>query len=90
MTQRPPLSGLGRLLPFVTPYRSRVVMAALALLLAAGATLSVPLAFRHLIDAGFGSQQAVEGPFLSLWASVGEDERPGLLHLWAQLLGIRV
>ena len=42
-------------------------MAALALLLAAGATLSVPLAFRHLIDAGFGSQQAVEGPFLALF-----------------------
>ena len=38
-----------------------------ALLLAAGATLSVPLAFRHLIDAGFGSQQAVDGPFLALF-----------------------
>jgi len=61
------LSGLGRLLPFVRPYQGRVLLAAAALLLAAGATLSVPLAFRHLIDAGFGSQQAVDGPFLALF-----------------------
>ena len=67
MNQGQRLAGLGRLLPFVAPYRSRVLMASLALLLAAGATLSVPLAFRHLIDAGFGSQQAVDGPFLALF-----------------------
>ena len=67
MNQRARLSGLGRLLPFVRPYRGRVLLAAAALLLAAGATLSVPLAFRHLIDAGFGSQQAVDGPFLALF-----------------------
>jgi ATP-binding cassette subfamily B protein len=67
VNQRARLSGLGRLLPFVRPYRGRVLLAAAALLLAAGATLSVPLAFRHLIDAGFGSQQAVDGPFLALF-----------------------
>jgi len=37
-------------------------------LLAACATLSVPLAFRHLIDSGFGSRQAVDGPFIALFA----------------------
>jgi ATP-binding cassette subfamily B protein len=67
MNARARLSGLGRLLPFVRPYQGRVLLAAAALLLAAGATLSVPLAFRHLIDAGFGSQQAVDGPFLALF-----------------------
>ncbi|MBU6190412.1 MAG: ATP-binding cassette domain-containing protein [Betaproteobacteria bacterium] len=67
MSQRARLAGLSRLLPFVRPYRGRVLLAAVALLLAAGATLSVPLAFRHLIDAGFGSQQAVDGPFLALF-----------------------
>lgn len=68
MTTRPSLSGLGRLLPFVAPYRGRVAVAAAALLLAACATLSVPLAFRHLIDSGFGNQQAVDGPFIALFA----------------------
>ena len=67
MNARARFSGLGRLLPFVRPYQGRVLLAAVALLLAAGATLSVPLAFRHLIDAGFGSQQAVDGPFLALF-----------------------
>ena len=58
---------LVRLLPFIAPYRARVALAGLALLLAASATLSVPLAFRHLIDAGFGSADAVDGPFIALF-----------------------
>ena len=68
MTTRPSLSGLGRLFPFLAPYRGRIAVAAAALLLAACATLSVPLAFRHLIDSGFGNQQAVDGPFIALFA----------------------
>ncbi|MFM8556448.1 MAG: ABC transporter transmembrane domain-containing protein [Betaproteobacteria bacterium] len=68
MTTRPSFSGLGKLLRFVAPYRGRIAVAAAALLLAACATLSVPLAFRHLIDSGFGSRQAVDGPFIALFA----------------------
>lgn len=68
MATRPSFSGLGKLLRFVTPYRGRIAVAAAALLLAACATLSVPLAFRHLIDSGFGSRQAVDGPFIALFA----------------------
>lgn len=44
---------LGRLLPFLAPYRMRVLLAAVSLLVAAGATLIIPLVFRLLIDEGF-------------------------------------
>ncbi len=44
---------LASLTPFLRPYSGRLVIASLALLLAAGATLAIPLAFRQLIDLGF-------------------------------------
>ena len=44
---------LRALAPFLAPYRARLVMAGVALLVAAGAALAVPLAFRELIDLGF-------------------------------------
>ena len=44
---------LGRLSPFLSPYKKRVAVAAFALLLAAAATLAIPTAFRILIDQGF-------------------------------------
>src|SRR5438874_1791162 len=47
------LKPLSRLLPFLTRYRGHVLMALLALLAAAGATLSVPVAVRRVIDHGF-------------------------------------
>ncbi|MFP5406234.1 MAG: ABC transporter transmembrane domain-containing protein, partial [Gammaproteobacteria bacterium] len=54
--QRKSSAILAALLPFLAPYRSRVVLAAVALLVAAGATLAMPLAFRQLIDLGFSSE----------------------------------
>ena len=44
---------LGRLSPFLSPYKKRVVVAAIALLVAAAAMLAIPAAFRILIDQGF-------------------------------------
>ncbi|WP_343626897.1 ABC transporter transmembrane domain-containing protein [Roseateles puraquae] len=41
------------LVPFLRPYRGRIALAVLTLLLAALATLAFPLALRGLIDAGF-------------------------------------
>ena len=64
------LSGLW---PFVRPYRLQVLAAALALLLAAAATLLFPVALRHLIDGGLlpadRSEQtlALRGHFLELF-----------------------
>ncbi len=43
------------LLPFLVPYRGRIALAALFLVLAAGATLVFPLALRSLIDNGLVS-----------------------------------
>jgi ATP-binding cassette subfamily B protein len=59
---------LGRLAPFLAPYRLRLLGAGSALLVAAAATLSVPLAFRQLIDHGFSGESSVHGYFLALLA----------------------
>ena len=48
----PHLSGL---LPFVKPYKKRVALAGVFLLLAVGATLAFPWALRQLIDQGLNS-----------------------------------
>ncbi|TXL68826.1 ABC transporter transmembrane domain-containing protein [Zeimonas arvi] len=66
------LAVLRALWPFLAPYRSRVALAAVALLVAAGATLALPLAFRQLIDLGFADVAAagagVNRAFLGLFA----------------------
>ncbi|NWG44923.1 MAG: ATP-binding cassette domain-containing protein [Alphaproteobacteria bacterium] len=49
---------LGRLLPFVLAYKGRLLAAFIALVLAAGATLALPLAVRGVIDHGFTSEDA--------------------------------
>ena len=49
------LSTLKGLLPFLTPYKRQFVLAGIALLVAAGAMLVVPYAFRQMIDLGFGA-----------------------------------
>lgn len=46
------------LLPFVTRYRSMVLLAGAMLLTASGATLAVPLAVRRMIDYGFTRDDA--------------------------------
>jgi len=43
------------LLPFLQPYRRQFLLAGLALITAAAATLTIPYAFRQMIDLGFGS-----------------------------------
>ncbi|HCY63771.1 MAG TPA: ABC transporter [Oxalobacteraceae bacterium] len=48
------LATLGALLPFLRPYLGRFILAGIALVVAAGATLAVPYAFRQMIDLGFG------------------------------------
>ena len=53
-----PLSALRGLLPFLRPYRARVALAFVLLCLGSAAILVVPLAFRDLIDAGFGGAPA--------------------------------
>jgi ATP-binding cassette subfamily B protein len=49
------LAALKGLLPFLAPYRRQFVLAGIALLFAAGATLAIPAAFKQMIDHGFGA-----------------------------------
>jgi ATP-binding cassette, subfamily B, bacterial len=51
------LSPLIALFPYVLRYRGHVLMALLALLVAAGATLVVPIALRRMIDFGFSADR---------------------------------
>ncbi|WP_083439152.1 ABC transporter transmembrane domain-containing protein [Herbaspirillum autotrophicum] len=47
------LSTLLGLFPFLRPYKRQFLLAGLALIVAAGATLAIPYAFRQMIDLGF-------------------------------------
>ena len=47
------LATLKGLLPFLRPYRRQFLLAGIALLFAAGATLAIPAAFKQMIDLGF-------------------------------------
>ncbi|MFL9923253.1 ABC transporter transmembrane domain-containing protein [Herbaspirillum lusitanum] len=49
------LARLSGLFPFMRPYKKQFLLAALALIIAAGATLAVPYAFKQMIDLGFGA-----------------------------------
>ncbi|WP_281914405.1 ABC transporter transmembrane domain-containing protein [Massilia varians] len=67
------LATLKGLLPFLAPYRRQFVLAGIALLFAAGATLAIPAAFKQMIDHGFGAEagrqniEHVNAVFLALF-----------------------
>ena len=67
------LAALRGLLPFLRPYRRQFALAGIALLVAAGATLAIPYAFKQMIDHGFGaaagagSIRNVNATFLALF-----------------------
>ena len=47
------LQSIKSLLPFLKPYKKQLLVAAMSLVLAASATLVVPLCFRKIVDLGF-------------------------------------
>ncbi|MBY0573388.1 MAG: ATP-binding cassette domain-containing protein [Undibacterium sp.] len=53
-SEKTTLQTLRGLLPFLSPYRRQFFLAGIALLIAASATLTIPYAFRQMIDLGFG------------------------------------
>ena len=61
------------LFPFLRPYRRQFMLAAIALVVAAGATLAIPYAFKQMIDLGFGASAGarsikhVDATFLALF-----------------------
>ncbi len=55
---RPKFRPLMKLLPYLAPYKTRVVLAFAALLTASVATLIIPIAARRVVDHGFSAQNA--------------------------------
>lgn len=70
---RPALGPLATLAPFAWRYRGHVVVALIALVVAAGATLALPLAVRRVIDYGFSGLDSwvINAYFLMLMGVVG-------------------
>ncbi|MFL6674218.1 MAG: ABC transporter transmembrane domain-containing protein [Massilia sp.] len=68
------LAAFKGLFPFLRPYRRQFALAAIALVVAAGATLAIPYAFKQMIDLGFGPAAGARGiehvnaTFLALFA----------------------
>ncbi|MGB0922548.1 MAG: ABC transporter transmembrane domain-containing protein [Alphaproteobacteria bacterium] len=49
---------LAAMLPFLAPYKGHIVAGFVALIVAAGATLTIPIAMRRVIDQGFSAENA--------------------------------
>jgi ATP-binding cassette subfamily B protein len=70
LARRPGLRPLAKLWPFIRAYRLRLLLALAVLLVAAGASLGLPVAVRLVIDEGFspGSAQGIDRYFVALFA----------------------
>ncbi len=84
------LSFLNGLWPFIRPYRAKMALAFVLLCLGSATVLLIPLAFRDLIDFGFGQKQNVS---VGLFGSLSLNERFvalfGLASLWALTIAAR-
>jgi ATP-binding cassette, subfamily B, bacterial len=81
------LFSLRGLLPFLRPYRGRIALAFMLLCLASGTVLLLPLAFRDLIDFGFGQSASIRGALL---ASGNLNSHFALLFVLAALWALAV
>ena len=61
------LATLKGLVPFLAPYKRQFAVAGVALLVAAGATLAIPYAFRQMIDLGFGAAGSRSAEHIDLY-----------------------
>ncbi|MGH8610417.1 MAG: ABC transporter transmembrane domain-containing protein [Gammaproteobacteria bacterium] len=87
------LWNLRRVLPFLRPYRRRVLWALACLVIAAGATLTLPIAVRRVIDVGFSTQHpsSINTHFLALFGiTVMVAVFSALRHYAVSWLGERV
>ena len=84
------LSPLKGLLPFLRPYRARVALAFMLLCLGSATILLVPLAFRDLIDFGFGDKARTNGGLLGSLSLNGHFLALfGLAGFWALVISAR-
>ncbi len=69
--QRPDFSALRSFWPYARAQKRRIAFALLALVVASGATLALPLAVRRVIDAGFsGGEQQLANSYFALLIGV--------------------
>jgi ATP-binding cassette, subfamily B, bacterial len=81
---------LHELLPFLRPYRGRIALAFILLILASGTVLVLPLAFRDLIDFGFGQGDKTRAALLNTTSLDGRFAALfGLASLWALAVSSR-
>ncbi len=70
-TQKEPPKGslatLVGLFPFLTPYKRQFALAGIALIIAAASTLTIPYAFKQMIDLGFGAAGAKSTEHIDLY-----------------------
>lgn len=84
------ISALRDLWPFLRPYSGRIALAFVLLCLGSGTLLLVPLAFRDLIDFGFGQKQNASGGLLGTLSLNGHFAALfGLATLWAVTVASR-
>ncbi|SAK97990.1 ABC transporter ATP-binding/permease [Caballeronia temeraria] len=89
----PRVGPLFALVPFLRPYAGRWALAFLALVTSAGATLTLPMAFRYLIDRGFasGDRTHIDRYFIALFVvSLILAGATALRFYWVSWLGERV
>jgi len=84
------LSPLKGLWPFLRPYRARIALAFVLLCVGSATILLVPLAFRDLIDFGFGAKEQATGGLLGALSLNGHFLALfGLAALWAIAVAAR-
>jgi ATP-binding cassette subfamily B protein len=82
------LATLRGLSPFLRPYRRQFLLAGIALLFAAGATLAIPAAFKQMIDLGFGAAGAASATTAAGAAAGAAIEGGSLEHINATFLAL--
>ncbi|WP_158817832.1 ABC transporter transmembrane domain-containing protein [Methylocapsa sp. S129] len=90
---RASLAALRPLLPYALIYRGRIAGALIALIVASGATLVVPIAVRRMIDYGFSEQRAglIHAYFIAMIGVVAVLAlASGLRYYFVMTLGERV
>jgi ATP-binding cassette subfamily B protein len=84
------LSPLKGLWPFLRPYRARIALAFVLLCVGSATILLVPLAFRDLIDFGFGDRERTNGGLLGTLSLNGHFLALfGLASFWALAISAR-
>ena len=88
---KPPVNSLRGLLPFLRPHRPLLASWLAALALSSGATLTLPVAVKYMIDEGFGAGQSVDKWFaLMLLVAVVLALATAARFYFVSLLGERV